>query len=75
MVCDQDWEQRHPQELIRPIADQNKLPWTRPEGTDQFITINYNPAILEYCSIDGQFCNADHATADCAIVGNIIPPL
>jgi len=34
MVCSEDWEPRHPQEMIRPIPDQNKLPWTRPEGTD-----------------------------------------
>jgi len=30
-VCKQDWEIRHPQEMIRPIPDQNKLPWTRPD--------------------------------------------
>lgn len=75
MVCDEDWEQRHPQELIRPIADQNKLPWTRPEGSDQFITLTYNPSILQYCTVTGQLCLADYATADCAIVGNIIPPI
>ncbi len=34
MVCKTCWEPRHPQEMIRPIPDQNKLPWTRPEGTD-----------------------------------------
>ncbi|SRR5260221_14211184 len=37
-VCRDDWEIRHPQELIRPIQDQNKLPWTRPEAIDTFIT-------------------------------------
>lgn len=31
MVCPEDWEIRHPQEMIRPIPDQNKLPWTRPD--------------------------------------------
>lgn len=31
------WETRHPQDLIRPIPDQQKLPWTRPEAADQFI--------------------------------------
>jgi len=75
MVCERDWEQRHPQDLLRPIPDQVKLPWTRPEGTDQFITPNYIPQILTYCTLDGQFALADHGTADCAIVGNIIPPL
>lgn len=38
MVCDEDWEQRHPQELIRPVQDQNRLPWTRPESTNAFVT-------------------------------------
>jgi len=73
MVCAQDWEQRHPQELIRPIPDQTKLPWTRPEAQDQFITVTYIPSILAECTLDGQFCNVDHATADCAIVGNNLP--
>jgi len=39
MVCEKDWETRHPQELIRPIQDQNKLPWTRPESNDSFISV------------------------------------
>ena len=37
-VCQQDFEHRHPQELIRPIPDQVKLPWTRPEPDDVFIS-------------------------------------
>ena len=36
MTCDKDWEIQHPQERIRPIPDQRKLPWTRPEATDTF---------------------------------------
>ncbi len=31
MVCRRDNELRHPQELIRPVPDQTKLPWTRPD--------------------------------------------
>jgi len=34
MVCSSCFEHRHPQELIRPVQDQHKLPWTQPEGTD-----------------------------------------
>lgn len=36
MVCQEDWETRHPQELIRPIKERNSVPWTRPrpEGDD-----------------------------------------
>ena len=46
MVCHQDWEIRHPQELIRPIQDQAKLPWTRPEPPDKFIEQTYDPSVL-----------------------------
>lgn len=36
MVCPEDWETRHPAELIRPIKERNSVPWTRPrpEGYD-----------------------------------------
>lgn len=46
MVCQSDWETRHPQEMIRAIPDENKLPWTRPEGTDTFISVTYIPQVL-----------------------------
>ena len=39
MVCSKDWETRHPQELIRPLPGEAKLPWSRPEGTDVFIAV------------------------------------
>lgn len=61
MVCQQDWEMRHPQELIRPIPDQIKLPWTRPEGNDQYIS--------GACTGLTRQGIADYGTADCAIVG------
>ena len=35
-VCTQDWEQRHPQEFLRVIPENSKLPWTRPEPQDIF---------------------------------------
>lgn len=37
MVCGKDWETRHLQELIRPVPDQRKLPWTKPESSYIFI--------------------------------------
>ena len=46
MVCSRDFETRHPQELIRPISDQQKLPWTRPEGTDQFIDSKIKSVVM-----------------------------
>jgi hypothetical protein len=58
MVCSKDWETRHPQELIRPIPDQQKLPWTRPEGTDTTVLS---------CTVIGRQGVADLGVADCAI--------
>jgi hypothetical protein len=46
MVCKEDFELRHPQESIRVLPDQNKLPWTRPEPADTFITVTYNPKVI-----------------------------
>jgi hypothetical protein len=69
MVCKDCWEIRHPQDLIRPIPDQAKLPWTRPESTDQFISVTYTAD--HSCPINGEFAQADYGAADCAIVDNI----
>lgn len=32
-VCKYDWEQRHPQERLRPTEDDQSVPWTRPNPT------------------------------------------
>jgi hypothetical protein len=39
MACKDCYDPPHPQEFIRPIQDQAKLPWTRPEATDTYLTI------------------------------------
>lgn len=62
------WEPRHPQEFIRPIPDQQALPWTRPEGEDIFVDQEFSTFA---CSIEGVYGQADYGTADCAIVGNV----
>lgn len=61
MVCSKDWETRHPQELIRPIPDQQKLPWTRPEPND--LTTS------GVCTGFTRQAVADYGTADCALAG------
>lgn len=63
------WETRHPQDLIRPIPDQQKLPWTRPEPADQFISVTFNNG--GYCSFDGYYAQADYGEADCMTVGQV----
>lgn len=41
MVCEHDWETRHPQDLIRVSAEITTVPWARPESTDVFIQVSY----------------------------------
>ena len=33
-VCLDDWEERHPQDFVTSMEDQQMLPWSRPEGPD-----------------------------------------
>ena len=40
MVCKDDFEERHPQDFLKSKPDNQSVPWTRPEGTDQFVTVN-----------------------------------
>ena len=61
MVCHgpntlQCWEPRHPQEMIRPLPEPAKLPWTRPEPPDVY---------LFSCSTSGRRGVADFGTAYC----------
>jgi len=37
MVCQKDWEPRHPQDLLRVRPERSTPPWTRPEQPDRFI--------------------------------------
>jgi hypothetical protein len=41
-VCRQDWESRHPQDLIRtPKETSNQLPYTYPPGTEPDVSPTY----------------------------------
>lgn len=64
------WELRHPQDFIKPIPDQQALPWTRPEGTDIFVDQTFLDSVFA-CSVEGQYSQAGYGTAGCAIVGNV----
>jgi hypothetical protein len=39
MVCDTDYEPRHPQDLIRLPKERQATPWSAPEPTDVFATL------------------------------------
>jgi hypothetical protein len=34
MVCSEDYEERHPQDLLRVRPDRQSVPWVRPEPED-----------------------------------------
>lgn len=61
MVCKNDYEARHPADLIR-VPSETAIPsWTRPEAEDEFIDICY---LWERSSY------SDLATADCSLADN-----
>lgn len=42
IVCREDWEQRHPQDLLRVQREQISVPWSRPyPAEDTFIPVYY----------------------------------
>ena len=44
MVCEKDWEPRHPMDLIKIPKDDQSVPWARPEAADQFVEVTDNSA-------------------------------
>lgn len=55
-VCEADFELRHPQEFIRVRPEKIAVPWSRPEGEDDFLFI---------CYIWARSAYADLGEADC----------
>jgi len=41
MVCEPCWEPRHPQDFAKIPRTEKAPPWTRPEPTDEFVTVDY----------------------------------
>lgn len=41
MVCNIDWEMRHPQDFIKAPKNEQGIPWARDEPSDQFISVTY----------------------------------
>ena len=57
MVCEKDWEPRHPQTLYRYHPHTSVPDFIRPEPPNQFV---------QFCDIFSSSGFADMATADCA---------
>ena len=44
MVCEEDWEQRHPMDLLRVQREQISVPFVRPyPATDSFVPNPFDP--------------------------------
>lgn len=41
MVCEADFDHRHPQDFAKIPRPEKPLPWTRPEAPDSFISVSY----------------------------------
>lgn len=65
MVDSACYETRHPQDFLRVRPEKIAVPWSRPEGEDQYIPI---------CWLWERTAYADLATADCAQADNANPP-
>jgi hypothetical protein len=53
IVCKEDWEQRHPQDLLRVQREQISVPWARPyPAEDTYLPWNYTDTEKENLSIN-----------------------
>jgi len=68
IVCEDDFETRHPQDLIKVRQERIGVPFTRLEPEDSFTVVNYVVALT--CTPMTSLGEADRGTADCATVGN-----
>ena len=66
MVCNEDYEVRHPQDFLRVQQEQISVPWARPKPEQD--------TFLFYCTLETSQGRADIGVADCAradIVSNV----
>lgn len=57
IVCDEDFEHRHPQDFIKVRHDKITVPFTRPRPEDVFVQV---------CNLASQSAYVGLATADCS---------
>ena len=69
VVCERDFEQRHPQDFVRARQDKISVPFSRPIPTLVSTNVNYiDTGNTNYCTIEGQ-----QAIPSWAIPGCMIP--
>lgn len=66
MVCADDFEIRQPQDFVRGVVDKIAVPWSRPEGEDQF-------SVGLYCTINGTCAIPGQGVPGCMVPGYLDP--
>lgn len=56
MVCKDDWEERHPQDFVKGVKDDQSVPWTRTEPED--VTIDTSGWVIPDSVPNGTFNNS-----------------
>lgn len=74
IVCDEDFEPRHPQDFLRVRSDKISVPFTRPRPTDSFVSVTYD-ATTYTCIPSSVYATAGDSVAGCVIAGKINPGL
>jgi hypothetical protein len=69
IVCEEDYEERHPLDFIKVRQERLTVPFSRPEPPDTFITVPYITPVE--CSPTGRLPQTDIGTTDCARIGAI----
>ena len=41
VVCEDDWEERHPQDFVKARVDKITVPFLRPRPVDVFVNVDY----------------------------------
>jgi len=60
MVCEADFDHRHPQDFAKIPRPEKPLPWTRPEAPDSFVSVSYiatTEGVQETTNPSGTFDN------------------
>ena len=68
MVCERDFEYRHPQDFVRARQDKISVPFTRPRPVDVFVDVSYvDTGNLGYCTATGIQAIPSFGIAGCMI--------
>ena len=55
VVCEDDWEERQPQDFVKARVDKISVSFTRPRPVDVFVIINYDIYVDSGYVADGYF--------------------